>query len=206
MAFVPRLTSAGILGNLHWYTSQNPYYPEYGMPNCTAYAWGRFWEIGDPLSLGINKPNPNDLPGGWSGGYWWSHFNTDVYESGSTPALGAVACFWDTTGSDGHVAIVEVINDEEGYIITSNSAWSGSFFYTARLYKSEGYNWTGSNGHYYTLQGFIYNPYGDSPIPPEEKAKKRNFPWLLYANKLRSMNVDIFNKLWYNNYNYIIGR
>ena len=33
------------------------------MPNCTAYAWGRFWEIGDPLGTGANKPNPNDLPG-----------------------------------------------------------------------------------------------------------------------------------------------
>lgn len=39
MAFTPRLTDIGILGNLHWYSNDNPYYATgYGMPNCTAYA------------------------------------------------------------------------------------------------------------------------------------------------------------------------
>ena len=194
MAFTPRLTSIGILGNLHWYSNQNPYYPTYGMPNCTAYAWGRFWEIGDPLSLGINRPNPNDLPGYWSGGYWWSHFNRDVYESGSTPALGAVACFWDNTGSDGHVAIVEVIDEENGTITTSNSAWGGTYFYTATLYKSNNYSWTGSNGHTYTCQGFIYNPFGTEPTPTEPI--KHNFPWVLYARKLRSRNKLTNHRLY----------
>lgn len=186
MAFTPRLNSIGMLGNRHWYTNQNPYYPYYGMPNCTCYAWGRFWEVGDPLSMGINKPNPNDLPGGWSGGYWWSHFNKEVYESGSTPALGAVICFWDNNGGDGHVAIVEQINNDGESIVTSNSAWGGTYFYTATLYRSNNYSWTGSNGHYYTCQGFIYNPYGDSPTPVVNKPHK--FPWVLYARKLRDRN------------------
>lgn len=47
MSFTPRLTDTGILNNFHWY-SDNPFYQSgYGMPNCTCYAWGRFWEIGD---------------------------------------------------------------------------------------------------------------------------------------------------------------
>lgn len=51
MAFTPRLNDNGILNNFHWY-SENPFYQAgYGMPNCTCYAWGRFWEIGDPNGI-----------------------------------------------------------------------------------------------------------------------------------------------------------
>ena len=45
MAFTPRLNDNGILNNPKWY-SDNPFYQSgYGMPNCTCYAWGRFWEV-----------------------------------------------------------------------------------------------------------------------------------------------------------------
>ena len=184
MAFSPRLNSIGMLGNRHWYTTDNPYYPTYGLPNCTCYAWGRFWEIGDPLSLGINKPNPNDLPGGWSGGYWWGNVNNNVYQTGSEPALGAVICFEDTSGGDGHVGIVEQINNGGESIVTSNSAWGGTYFYTQTLYRSNNYGWTGSSGAYYRTQGFIYNPFADVPTPSSKI--KTGFPWVLYANKLRN--------------------
>lgn len=184
MSFTPRLNSNGMVGNLHWYTTNNPYYPTYGMPNCTAYAWGRFWEVGDPLSTGVNKPNPNDLPGGWSGGYWWNHVNRSVYQTGDVPALGAVICFEDTSGGDGHVAIVEQINNDGESIVTSNSAWASTYFYTQTLYRSNNYGWTGSSGAYYRTQGFIYNPFSDIPTPTIKKESK--FPWVLYANKLRN--------------------
>lgn len=187
MAFIPRLTSIGIFGNLHWYSTNNPCYPTYGMPNCTCYAWGRFWEIGDPLSMGINKPDPNDLPGYWSGGYWWTHVNTSVYKTGNTPALGAVICFEDTSGGDGHVAIVEEISNDGESIVTSNSAWAGTYFYTMRLYRSNNYCWTGSNGHFYRTQGFIYNPFADTPTPTVKT--KTNFPWVLYARKIRNKHM-----------------
>ena len=46
--FVPRYSENSpvpIRGNPMWY-SQNPFYQSgYGMPNCTCYAWGRYWEI-----------------------------------------------------------------------------------------------------------------------------------------------------------------
>ena len=191
MAFIPRLNNIGMAGNRHWFSNDNPYEATgYGMPNCTAYAWGRFWEIGDPLNTGANKPNPNDLPGYWSAGWWWREVDTDVYETGSTPALGAVICFWDNDGGDGHVAIVEQINNDGESIVTSNSAWgdySRTYFYTQTLYRDQNYSWTGSNDHYYTCQGFIYNPYGDIPVPPIPIETKRNkFPWILYANKIRN--------------------
>lgn len=186
MAFSPRLNSIGMVGNLHWYTTNNPYYPTWGLPNCTCYAWGRFWEIGDPLSTGANKPDSSDLPGGWSGGYWWNHVNRSVYQTGNTPALGAVICFEDTTGGDGHVAIVEQINNNGESIVTSNSAWGRAdlYFYTMTLYRSNNYCWGGNNNDRYVTQGFIYNPYADIPTPTSEE--KTGFPWVLYASKLRN--------------------
>jgi surface antigen len=184
MAFTPRLNDNGILGNLHWYSNDNPYYATgFGMPNCTAYAWGRFWEIGDPTSAGIHKPNPNELPGYWSGGYWWREVDTSVYQTGGTPALGAVICFEDTSGGDGHVAIVEQIINGGESIVTSNSAYNSTYFFTQTLYRSNNYCWTGINGHFYRTQGFIYNPYGDSPTPPVPTSKKSKFPWFIYTNK-----------------------
>lgn len=85
MSYVPRLTDTGIRGNFHWY-SQNPFYQSgYGMPNCTCYAWGRFWEIGDTNSTGENRPN--QLPTG-DGGVWWSRaVASGYYQTGQTPKL-----------------------------------------------------------------------------------------------------------------------
>ena len=45
--FTPRLNSDGMQDEKYWY-SGNPFHTAgYGMPNCTCYAWGRFWEISD---------------------------------------------------------------------------------------------------------------------------------------------------------------
>lgn len=163
--YSPRLNANGISGNRLWY-SDNPFYNAgWGLPNCTCYAWGRFWEIGGgtsdhrpTLSLG----NAED----------WYNFN-DGYDRGNSPALGAVICFRDGPYSgNGHVAVVEQINDD-GSIITSNSAWDGAYFYTQRL---EPPNYLPATG--YIFQGFIYNPYaGDHPIPPGPGGN--NFPiWM----------------------------
>lgn len=64
MSYTPRLDDQGIMGNFHWY-SDNPFYQSgYGMPNCTCYAWGRFWEIGDVNNIGENKPTQLPLSDG----------------------------------------------------------------------------------------------------------------------------------------------
>ena len=154
--YVPRLTDAGINGNPYWY-SQNPFYNAgFGLPNCTCYAWGRFWEIGDPNRIYENRPllstgNAED----------WYNYN-DGYERGLAPALGAVACWADGPFSgDGHVAIVEEINNTTGVITCSNSAYGGSYFYTTQLSPP---NYLPASG--YVFQGFIYNPYsGGGPSP-----------------------------------------
>lgn len=154
----PRLSDAGMYGNPYWY-SRNPFYGAgYGLPNCTCYAWGRFWEIGDPNHQYINRPNLSTL----DAELWW--YAGDGYSRGSTPALGAVLCLADGPYSGaGHVAIVEQINGD-GSIVTSNSAWGGAYFYTMTLYPP---NYLPAAG--YVFQGFIYNPYsggGPGPFPP----------------------------------------
>lgn len=126
------------------YYASNPFYQSgYGMPNCTAYAYGRFWEL-----LG-SKPNLSLA----NAENWYSH--NDEYERGLTPRLGAIICFRKgqvgvSSDGAGHVAIVEEIYPD-GRILISESAWKGYLFKTKILDK---------NYNYGTLkfQGFIYNP------------------------------------------------
>lgn len=173
MAYTPRLNSDGMAGNPKWY-SQNPFYTSgYGLPNCTCYCWGRFWEISDPNNEGINRPN---LSTG-NGREWWSYNqNNNIYESGQTPKLGAILCFTNTNPTtNGHVATVEEIH--EGYIVTSNSDWGGRYFYLETLYPD-------ANNQYhhagYYSQGFIYNPFAEQPTPPPtptERESRKDFPF-----------------------------
>ena len=152
--YQPRFTSRGIRGNPYYY-NRNPFYiAGYGMPNCTCYAWGRFWESGDVDHDYSNRPN---LSTG-NAEDWYGH-TADGYQRGSTPQLGAVLCLADGPYSgDGHVAIVEEIMPD-GRIITSNSAYGGSFFYTQTLSPP---NYLPVSGYHF--QGFIYNPNGGGGI------------------------------------------
>lgn len=170
--FIPRLTSDGIRGDFHYY-SKNPFYLSgYGMPNCTCYAWARFWEIGDPNDEGINKPS---LPLG-NAGTWVDE--VVGYSVGDTPQLGAVIC-WKKPGEAGHVAIVEEIK-ENGDIVTSNSGWNSSFFYVKEIEKANGYNFG-----VYEFQGFIYNPFVGIPGEPGNnkpiiKKKKKKYKFFIF--------------------------
>ena len=181
--FTPRLDDTGIQGDFHYY-SDNPYYQSgYGMPNCTCYAWGRFWEIGDPSDTGANKPT--HLPVS-NGGQWFNDAVQDgTYETGQTPRLGAVICFSDNNGGSGHVAIVEEIASD-GTLTCSNSAWQGTYFFLSYITPvNNTYNWS-----HYTCQGFIYNPYAYQPVPPSPTpSKKRGFPWPVLMRKIK------YNKL-----------
>lgn len=155
--FEPRLADSGILGSPYYY-SLNPFYNAgYGLPNCTCYAWGRFWEESDDGSYS----NPPTLSTG-NAEDWFAN-TADGYNRGSTPQLGAVLCLADGPYSgDGHVAIVEQINPD-GSIVTSNSAYGGQFFYTETLQPPDYLPVAG-----YVFQGFIYNPNasGNSWIGP----------------------------------------
>lgn len=145
--YIPRLTSDGMRGNPYWY-SRNPFYQAgVGLPNCTCYAWGRFWENADINGDFSNRPNLST-----GNAQDWFNYN-DGYERGNVPALGAVACY---SGGDfsglGHVCVIEEIHED--YCVTSNSAWNGEYFYIVNIALNGEYPY----GHYH-FQGFIYNPY-----------------------------------------------
>ncbi|WP_303868486.1 GBS Bsp-like repeat-containing protein [Acetobacterium wieringae] len=114
--FSPRLSAP--TSDNDFYFSKNIFYlAGYGMPNCTAYAWGRAYEI-----LG-SKPN---LSNGNANEFWDYNLRSGAYPHGSTPEVGAILC-WDGS-SCGHVAVVEKI--EGNKVTVSESSWSGSYFYT----------------------------------------------------------------------------
>lgn len=144
------------------------------LPNCTGYAWGRFCEC---------QENVHDCKLSRANAELWYGNTSDGYQRGFTAKLGAVIC-WYSTRSGGHVAIVEEILDD-GKIVTSNSAYGGSYFYMKTLDPRNNYYM----GKSYTFQGFIYNPtdFDNQPTPePKEKEIKKGFPFVLYARKLRS--------------------
>lgn len=121
--FTPRLTRGNI------YDANNPYYRLYnsfpytydtGMPNCTAYSYGRWNEI-----RGVNQ---NPYWGFYGNGGDW--FNEGVnlgyqYSTAWKPQVGALIS-WDD-GDAGHVAVVEAItydaNSNPVSILTSNQFW-----------------------------------------------------------------------------------
>ena len=154
MAFVPRL-SAPDWNSKYWiqvsYGGYNRCIPIYGgpsvTPNCTGYVHGRFMEIMGTTSCALSIGN--------AGEYWG--YTQDGYERGHTPRLGAVIC-WSRAGEAGHVGIVEQINPD-GSIVTSNSAYHSTRFYTETLYPPK-YTWSSQ----YVLQGFIYNPNVDGGL------------------------------------------
>lgn len=143
MAYSPRL-SAPEKNNKYYYANNVFYKSGYGLPNCTCYAWGRFYEISGSYPK-LSTSNAEN---------WWS--KNDGYSRGKTPKLGAVIC-WSKgavgNGSDGagHVAIVEKIYSD-GSILIGQSGWGASrTFWTSKI--SKGYALSG-----YKFQGFIYNP------------------------------------------------
>ena len=146
--YVPRLEAPN-WNNKLWintaYGGYNRCIPIYGgpsvTPNCTGFVHGRFMEIMGATSCALSIGN--------AGEYWG--YTQDGYERGSTPRLGAVIC-WRRPGEAGHVAIVEQIN-ADGSIVTSNSAYNSTRFYTQVL-QPPNYTWSSL----YILQGFIYNP------------------------------------------------
>lgn len=109
------------------------------LANCTGYGHGRWLELlGKQHNLCLNN----------AVAYW--SFN-DGYARGQTPKLYAMAVWSGGSQGYGHVAVVEKIYSD-GSILVSNSNYSGTVFYTKRIYKPY-VPWTG-----YKLLGFIYLP------------------------------------------------
>lgn len=128
--------------NPYYYSDKNIFYKYgWGMPNCTCYAYGRAYEI-------LEK-EPNLC---MYSAYLWYDYNKEhkYYAYGQTPKLGAIACWVYSSGTSGHVAVVEKISKTE--ITFSNSAYGGDEFYTSTAPINDP-----SNGNsYWHFQGYIY--------------------------------------------------
>lgn len=157
-SFAPRLT-APESDNEYYYSDINVFYKYgYPMPNCTAYAYGRAYEI-----LG-EEPKLS-----WNSAERWFTDNeiSKAYKTGTTPKLGAVAC-WSYDGG-GHVAVVEKITDDE--ITFSNSGYGYKNFYLTTEKLSD----KNPRQDNWTFQGYIYIgefESGNIEPPTEETGKQ----------------------------------
>ncbi len=156
--------SAPSYSNKYYYSDINLFYKYgYGMPNCTAYAYGRAYEI-----LG-SEPNLCR----YSAEEWYDYNKSNGYYSyGKTPKLGAIAC-WSYDGGGGHVAVVEKI--EDSIITLSNSAYNGTEFYLTTAETTDS-NVGGSS--WWNFQGYIYiiNNTSDTTASSSLGTYKTNVP------------------------------
>lgn len=130
--FEPRL-SAPARSNSYYNRSLNVYSQcGYGMPNCTAYAYGRIYEITGEEPL---------IKSGSADSWWSINKRNGYYEYGQEPKLGAIAC-WSN-----HVAVVEAIN--ENTVTVSQSHWRGNYFDTSTFTS-------GSSRFGQAFYGYIY--------------------------------------------------
>lgn len=168
------LTSHGGLNEVNG-GSDNLNMPYVGcaLPNCTSYAWGRFYEItGERPKLlkrnaerwfGYDNKEDRAYTCSTNGKVTDADYKKmaehgeagDGYKRGKEPKEGAVICWEGKDGKAGHVAIVEQVN-ADGSIITSESGWqSAKVWWTTERTNSNG-NWGAGSG--YIFQGFIYCP------------------------------------------------
>lgn len=178
-----------------YYTSLNPMYPDFGMPNCVCYAWGRFYEMSDKRPR-LSTSNAQD----------WYGYTSDGYErSKTTPKVGAVLCWSDSRTTDGgHVAIVEKINSD-GTLITSNSEYNGRYFTIQTISPPKAGNTSSQYpGPTFTFQGYIYNPdVSGGPIPSEysptiDSIKQTNATTIIIKGTLGGTSDNMTNvRLYY---------
>lgn len=144
--YEPRLTAPN--SSIPYYSRQLNYYFQTGtgMPNCVAYAFGRIYEMNGERPL---------LDRGSAGDWWGINKRNGYYEYGSTPKVGAVAC-WSR-----HVAIVEKIN-KDGSVTLSESHWGGRYFDVV--------TYSNLNSHYgQSFYGYIYTYNGGLSKSLEKK-------------------------------------
>lgn len=148
--FTPRLSEDGILNNPYWYKDNRYYQAGYGLPNCTCYALGRWYEI-------QGSSTPFNFPGYWDGMDWYDMCVAAGYQTSKTvPMVGA--CMSWTHGSAGHVSIVEQVNyDESGQpesVVVSYSGWGGPFWKLMTITAASGWKYRDDQ----TFNGFGYHP------------------------------------------------
>ena len=161
-SFNPRLT-APTKSNKYYYDPDYNVFEKYGygLPNCTAYVYGREYEL--------LKKRPNLCP--YNAGEWWSYNKAKKYYSyGSTPKLGAIACWDKFDNNSGHVAVVEKITKDT--VTISQSAYGGVEFFTETVDRYDDNLGFSSK---YRFLGYIYLLEDDLEVstPPTTTPNKK---------------------------------
>ncbi len=151
--YLKRLTSSGMSGNKYWYdkTMNHGAGTANGLPNCTCYAVGRFYEecnAAEPFTMFKNQFTPGGFPTAKD------FISYTVLPHGTVPRLGAIAVWGKSSDKTGHVAIVEGFN---GNTITVSQSNYGGTYFEVKKYICEVGKVTPGVG--YLFQGYIYNPY-----------------------------------------------
>lgn len=148
MKFVKR-ECAPSKDDAHFYSDNIFYRCGFGLPNCTCYAWGRFYELLDVLGVeGSPKLQTSNAENWYEDEYF--------YSKGKTPKLGAVIVWKQgeyhySVDGMGHVGIVEEIK-KDGSIVVSQSGYTNKKLF----YLTEHNNKYEKPG--YQFEGFIYLP------------------------------------------------
>lgn len=171
-SFEPRLSSPG---------KNNPYYNRrlnvysqtgYGMPNCTAYAYGRIYEITGEAPR---------LKSGNAGSWWFKNKRNHYYDYGKEPKIGAIACW------SGHVAVVEKV--EGNKVTISQSHWGKKYFDTA-TYSNPKAIFTRQS-----FYGYIYA--SDSVLEAEEEEEPVVYSYTAEKSEFEDIAVNPFSKIIY---------
>ena len=174
--FIPRLTAPSTTDK-HYYGRENIFYAcGYGMPNCTAYAWGRLYEITGKRYTNLTG-NAED--------FYDSAIRAGL-KVGQTPKLGAIVVWragqtHNSADGAGHVAVVEEIKPN-GDIVTSNSAWKSTVFYLQTITKASGYIYADTR----PLLGFIYCGIEfdeEKPVTPDAPTTESTSENVYYVKK-----------------------
>lgn len=131
------------------------YFPGSPLANCVGFAWGIAAK-----REGTPSCNIGFVPGTtWPTNAWHWIDNPNGRQTGSVPKLGAIACWTNAAGTNGHVCSVEQIN-ADGSWLAAESGYNG-YVFRNRTYNAACY-YPG-----FIFQGFIYlNWPDDPPLPP----------------------------------------
>lgn len=187
----------GASDSIYWKDGgPNPYNDMgFGIPNCTAYAYGRAWEIMDHYGVGrltglswnnacnwysstegtvTNWEGDTLLKNGFGSAPNWSN-GTPMQRGGqgAAPKLGAIMCWAykdaqkKRSPDNGHVAVVENFwKDSNGkYVVLASNSAYNSTMFYLKLYYEKD-GYHFKPGKQDIFDGFIYLPISDSPVPP----------------------------------------
>lgn len=151
--FCPRYSKDGMKNDKYWY--DNSYNAgsngDAALPNCVTYCSGRLSEA--------NGENLRNIMSGRTGfGNAKEWYDSTTLEKGSTPKVGAIACF---TGTLGHVAFVEKVNDDGTVTVSQSNYQSSKDYSSSNYFQVKTYKLVVgqiASGVGLVFQGYIYSP------------------------------------------------